>query len=215
MKLSLIEVEAMSKKAARGAGYSWGVAEEAAKAVGWLCRNGIDGVNALAVLLEQYDGAGAKLVGPNSLDGDWNSADGSAFCPLTVGASLSDCATLWGESGKDIANVCVPVLVVPFVAYSARAVGNAMEVNFDDCSVVTDGQSIWCSQFDDCLRVHMAENMSVRPAAISGKPLPVQIRAVPTKENWAVLERFAHRTYAPDTEESRQKGAGAGLSDND
>ena len=34
MNLSLNEVDAMAKKAARGAGYSWGLAEEAGKATG-------------------------------------------------------------------------------------------------------------------------------------------------------------------------------------
>ena len=31
----------------------------------------------------------------------------------------------------------------------------------------------------------------------------------------AMLGRFAHRTYAPATQESRLAGAGAGLTDND
>ena len=44
---------------------------------------------------------------------------------------------------------------------------------------------------------------------------PIRSRAQPAPEAWATLNRLAHRTYAPATEESRLKGAGAGLSDND
>ena len=40
MNLSLNEVEATAKKATRGAGYPWGLAEEAGKAVRWLCGAG-------------------------------------------------------------------------------------------------------------------------------------------------------------------------------
>ncbi|NND22495.1 MAG: DUF3726 domain-containing protein, partial [Silicimonas sp.] len=42
MSYSLNEVEATAKKAARGAGYPWGLAEEAAKATRWLCAHDID-----------------------------------------------------------------------------------------------------------------------------------------------------------------------------
>ena len=36
MNVSMNEVESMAKTAARGAGYSWGLAEEAGKATRWL-----------------------------------------------------------------------------------------------------------------------------------------------------------------------------------
>ena len=46
-------------------------------------------------------------------------------------------------------------------------------------------------------------------------PRPHVTRATPDPVCWDTLNRFAHRTYAPATEESRLLGAGAGLSDND
>ena len=52
MSYALNEVEATAKRAARGAGYSWGLAEEASKATRWLCAKGIDGSAVLAGLLE-------------------------------------------------------------------------------------------------------------------------------------------------------------------
>ena len=42
LNLSLNEVAATAKKAARGAGYSWGMAEEAAAAVRWLAACGTE-----------------------------------------------------------------------------------------------------------------------------------------------------------------------------
>ncbi|MEF9603350.1 DUF3726 domain-containing protein, partial [Paracoccus sp. PXZ] len=47
MLLSRNETEALCLKAARGAGMSWGLAEEAAFAAGWLGAHGIDGAGAL------------------------------------------------------------------------------------------------------------------------------------------------------------------------
>ena len=52
MTLSLNEVQAQAFKAARGAGYAWGLAEEAGKATRWLCGHGLDGVALLVELLE-------------------------------------------------------------------------------------------------------------------------------------------------------------------
>ena len=46
-------------------------------------------------------------------------------------------------------------------------------------------------------------------------PSKRHLRADPDPNDWAALLAFAHRTYAPATEESRLRGAGAGLSDND
>lgn len=77
---ALNEVEATAKNAARGAGYSWGMAEEAAKATRWLCANGIDGCKALARVLAQADEIGPREMAPRDLSGDW-AAEAGALCP--------------------------------------------------------------------------------------------------------------------------------------
>ena len=48
---SLNEIEALAKKAARGSGCSWGVAEDAGRAVRWLEARGLPGAEALGTLL--------------------------------------------------------------------------------------------------------------------------------------------------------------------
>ncbi len=56
MICSLNEIEALARKAARGGGMSWGLAEEAGKAVRWLSDNGFPGPWLLSKLLLQNDG---------------------------------------------------------------------------------------------------------------------------------------------------------------
>lgn len=46
-------------------------------------------------------------------------------------------------------------------------------------------------------------------------PVTLKTRADVSKDVYARLQVFAARTYAPETEESRARGAGAGLTDND
>ena len=51
---SLNELDLMVRRATRGAGLHWGLAEEAGKATRWLCSFGFDGVG---LLLEELDEA--------------------------------------------------------------------------------------------------------------------------------------------------------------
>ena len=55
MSWSVGESGALALKAARGAGMSWGQAEEASFAVRWLQQRGAPGVEALANYLASYD----------------------------------------------------------------------------------------------------------------------------------------------------------------
>lgn len=58
--------------------------------------------------------------------------------------------------------------------------------------------------------------LSTEPGADLPDPMPAIERRIPDMpEAFAVLTRFAARTYAPATEASRRSGAGAGLTDND
>ena len=71
MSHSLNEIEALGKKAARGAGMPWGMAEEASKALRWLCAHGIDGMTHLARLLKRNDGMEHAQIAPQTLTGWW------------------------------------------------------------------------------------------------------------------------------------------------
>ncbi|RED11766.1 hypothetical protein POI8812_02862 [Pontivivens insulae] len=52
MTLSLNEVQSLARKAARGAGFSWGMADEAGRAVRFLHEWGLDGAATLTFLLD-------------------------------------------------------------------------------------------------------------------------------------------------------------------
>ena len=214
MSFALIEVEATAKKAARGAGYAWGMAEEAAKATRWLCAQGIDGVAALAVVLVHVDGSDPGQRAPGALPGDWRGLDGE-ICPLIAGAALSDSALDWADDGKRMQNVLAPVLLLPFAAMAARALGTAVTLDWAGAQAVTDGVRLDLRADDTPVLLETAAQVSVRRGGRLERPRATETRARPTDADWADLNRFAQRTYAPDTEESRLRGAGAGLSDND
>lgn len=214
MTHSLNEIEALSKRAARGSGLSWGLAEEAAKGTRWLASFGLPGPQLLADLLELNDQRAEIDVSPMSLEGVWKAPAGR-MSPLIAGASLSDCAgRLLALGHIQLQSVSYPLLSVPFLGGAALRLECAVSVEWGDVRLTTDGYQLSVVGGDSLLADH-TELMTVHaPAQMSASKTPV-MRAQVTPESWSRLSAFAHRTFAPATQESRMLGAGAGVSDND
>lgn len=208
MSLSLNEVEAMANKAARGAGYDWGLAEEAAMATRWLCAHGIDGVAALADWLDQIDG-GARAAPLDPSVPVWQ-AD-TILCPLATGAALSDFASLWTQADLRLSQAACPTLLLPFVAAAARQTKRILTLSTQTAQATTDGRDL---SLTGPFAAHSTEITLTTGEALDA-PRSETNRATPPPQAWDTLTRLAHRTYAPATEASRLAGAGAGLSDND
>ncbi|MFD3191464.1 DUF3726 domain-containing protein [Sedimentitalea sp. HM32M-2] len=213
MSLSLNEVEALAKRAARGAGYPWGLAEEAAKATRWLCAQGIDGCAELAALLTRTDGADLADWTPDAGPGGtgWR-ARGGQLCPLITGAALSDRADSLGRGDLQIASLVRPLLLLPFAALCAWHLRVPVHISWGAAKAATDGQSL---ALHGLANDGFAQELTVSAGGAMTQPNRTGSRADPRAEIRATLNRFAGRTFAPASEESRRKGAGAGLSDND
>ncbi|MGX9352926.1 DUF3726 domain-containing protein [Shimia sp. W99] len=201
MTFSLNEVEAMAKKATRGAGYPWGLAEEASKATRWLCAQGIDGVAVLARVLARRRGCRAA-----EQEGCLPCAD----CPIGTGVSLSDEAARLVTTPRSFEAAPVPVFLLPFAAMAARRFGTTVTLRGDGFEAVTDGAHL-------SLRGAMpvAGAVQILMGGSMGTVAALATRATPDPDAWDMLSALAHRTYAPATEESRLLGAGAGTTDND
>lgn len=209
MNFSLNEMEATAKRATRGAGYSWGQAEEAAKATRWLCEKGLDGAGTLATLLSLGYASNPDLHRPKQIEGVWK--DEAALCPLSVGPLLSDSVNLLENGPIEIHDLAAPALLLPFASYAARALNCAIAVEIDRIHTITDGVTL--SALD--MPAAPAQRVMVQRSTEQVLHRDPHTRAVPTQKDWETLLTFAHRTYAPATEESRLLGAGGGLSDND
>ncbi|MGV6802706.1 MAG: DUF3726 domain-containing protein [Ruegeria sp.] len=209
MNLSLNEVEALAKRAVRGAGYQWGVAEDAAKAIRWLSSQGFDGVEVLAHLLDLDFASSVADHTPSGSQGEWRA--NADLCPILTGVLLSDCASLLREGPITICDVESPVLLLPFAGNAARRLKACVTVDGQDWSAVTDGDVVSTQgqlpQRSAGITVGMTGSITTAR--------PTSSRLAPDPEALSFLTRLAHRTYAPATEQSRRLGAGAGLSDND
>ncbi|PSL15096.1 DUF3726 domain-containing protein [Shimia abyssi] len=216
MTHSLNEIEAIAKRAARGSGLSWGLAEEAAKGTRWLSAFDLPGAELLAQLLVQNDRIPQIDVSPVSLSAEVWHAPMRRMSPLIAGASLSDCAQSLLSRGQIIMeDVSFPLLAVPFMGGASLRLGVPVAASWDDAHFVTDGKLLCVNAAQTALAVDRANTITFStPAEMSGPREPV-LRASVSSGAWSQLAAFAHRTYAPATEESRRLGAGAGLGDND
>jgi len=203
MSWSLGETAALALKAARGAGLSWGLAEEAAAAVIWLHSNNLPGISALCSYLGNPDGK------PRT--------DGA--CPILTGCALIDGAMASPRRAGEVTEigpVRAPLLLLPFVA---RLEGGSIwlltsrTADRDDHSIdgsAGDSFASHClSGAAHCRLVHQTRRQVIAP----------QREVLRLADHFACcvdrLGTFAHRTYAPATGQSRLSGAGAGLTDND
>lgn len=212
MTWSLNELEAMSRKAARGCGLSWGLAEEAGRASRFLAAHGLPAPRLLADLLTENDGVAYGDLAPDCGAEPW-SAPAGRLCPLIAGAALSD--RLQGlASGQPIqlGRCAFPVFLLPALADGVEPVVAA----WDGVTVCVGPDGVSVDGPAEALSLREADAVTIRRGGFAqGQALPESARCETQADAIEVLQAFAHRTYAPATEESRTAGAGAGLTDND
>lgn len=217
MDWSLNEIEGLARKAARGAGYGWGHAEEAGKATRWLCAAGWPGAELLAELLTALDGVPYDEIRPTACTGTWQ-ANGGMLCPLITGAAICDLAPRWAEGETlHIDAIAAPLFLVPYMVWTADQTGVPLMLTWSDLTI-TRSDLKTAIDLPGPASLHLSNVKSVKmapAAAITDQTLLRAYRAHVSAEASETLQKLAHRTYAPDTEESRRAGAGAGLTDND
>jgi hypothetical protein len=216
MTFSLNEIEVMGKRAARGAGFSWGLAEEAGKAARWLTVHDLPGPEVLAELLTRNDGGNYDDLAPATVDGLWLARSGR-LCPLVSGAALCDRASeIASGQTIELGPTAYPVLLLPYAAAAAKLTGVALELSWADVRVELSSEGMayegessdLTARSADRVRCRRTEQtLTVEPAGVPGREVPA--------DTWSRLGGFAQRTFAPATEASRLAGAGAGLRDND
>jgi hypothetical protein len=213
MSWALSEIEGLARKAARGSGFSWGMAEEAGRAVRWLAGIGLPGAEVLADFLEAHDRTPHAQMRPADTGLDTWTAAGGVICPISAGAALCDLAQNDAPSRNIHIKECAhPLLLLPFVRAAAEDGAQPERMIWDG------GEYAFAADVRGAAHAPMATLGDVRILHGTAAYLPLvgcQLRYDLASGPAARLAAMAARTYAPDTEESRRSGAGAGLSDND
>jgi len=216
--LSHNEIEQLCLKAARGAGMSWGLAEEAGFAAAWLATRGLDGPGALLAQLRGAKDRTWREICPVVAPGSFRAVDGGCLCPIALGAALCDHAhlpeTAMMNTALRVGPVSHPVLLLPFLSDFARARGEGARFDWPRGSVLLarDGR---ISGDADLLakETRLEAELSTQAAMPEGQPAAGKPFFVPST-TLSELNHLALRTTVPASEASRG-GAGAMADDND
>lgn len=187
---SINEVGALARKACTGAGYGWGLSEDAGRAAATAWGFGFDSISALAALLQ------AKETG--ALTGD---------CPLHLGAHICDTQA---STPIRLEKLASPELLLFFAADLPKITGLSYRITLKSAVYFVTPTALYQAQDHPETKA-----FTLHPAPPKGQRLAPAPRRPAPEPAWAILTRFASRTYAPATESSRRSGAGAGTTETD
>ncbi len=218
MKRSLNEIEQTCRKAARGSGLPWGVADDTGRAVRWLHAFQLDGVSSLIALLERFDHHRPVDYAPESLDGIWQGPY-NVLSPIMTGLALSDCMGLMQGRSIETREIACPILVAGYIGQTVLNKGQSVTTGWLSISLSIDRDRLTIIGDKGDLYTDRAGRLTCEKAPFDrdcgGSRYP---RVGDTRVNagaWEKLENRAQLTYVKATEASRLSGAGAGLNDND
>lgn len=210
--VSLSEIQALCTKAARGAGFAWGMAEEAGVAALRLSAAGLPGPELLLACLIAPAGASPAPTGRH-----WADASGGWLCPLATGAALADRAALLARGMDEpvvLERVLLPALLLAFLQPLAHCAGSALVVDWDGGAATVGAAGIACADSEPALRSSRTQRVTIALASGEAGPPPRRAGHCVSAEIWRGLEALALETTVPATEGSRA-GAGARTPDND
>jgi hypothetical protein len=120
MIVSLNEIAETAKKATRGCGHYFGIAEEMAFAVRWLCERSLPGTEKLLQALEQFEAVQFEIsdtVSELRITGN----GGKPLPALTLAPSIAELLVAHRRKPKrvKVRSLTHPLLLVPFLARAA------------------------------------------------------------------------------------------------
>ncbi len=200
---SFSEIETISKRASRGAGFSWGVSEEIGKSIRLLEMYGLPGILYLKNYLEKISNHNFQKI---TLISDENISNNIPYCPISVGVNFMDQTHNLEKIDKiNFSNLAYPLLVVPFLSRSSEIIGKKILLNLENFKFLFNyNQSIF-SNFDNSL---ISKTTNFRISFNQNEDSF-------DKVSWDTLYKISQKTFVDETESSKKTSAGAGLTDND
>ena len=201
---TLSEIDTTSKRATRGAGFSWGIAEEVGKNMRLLELYGLPGIKNLNKFLKDYK---EKQFQKITLISETNYASKNPFCPITLGTNFIDQVNLLDKKlNIQISNLAFPILFIPFVSRASEIVGKKIFLKFDDKEFLFNlNQSI----YSNYLKNEILENCNNINISF------LENNNSFNEDEWKELYKLSEDTFVEETESLKIGAAGAGLTDND
>ena len=203
--LSLNEIETTVLKAARGAGYGWGLAEEAGAAARWLAQHDLPWAATVDTVLAENT---VCLVGTNTAMSN----------PLVAGTWICDDMAIDSGTPRNLTAVVAPLWLAAVVGVGRRGKPVRVSMEWPEAALVTLQGTLQHAAGDlahpgpapVCIRTrHPAGEAIVgaKTRSHGGRHVDETV--------WRFVMELERRTYVPSSMRSRETGAGAGTSDDD
>ena len=201
---SLSEIDTTSKRASRAIGYSWGISEEVGKNIRLLEMFGLPGVKNLNDFYKKKKEQQFENLNLISRD---NKTVKSEFCPIIAGTSFLDqIKSLENLNEIKFEKIAYPLLFLPFVSRASEVIGKRLLLKLDEKEFLLN--------FNNNIYSNFLKNEIIKIANV------VLIRFLENSDSfsekeWNEIYKISEDTFVEETDSSMQKGAGAGLTDND
>ena len=201
---SLSEIDTISKRASKAKGFSWGVAEEIGKCIKQLELFGLPGIKNLNQYLKIYDQNKFQKI---KLISKLNISENKFHCPISSGIGFLDqIKSLEKLKSLEFNKIAYPILFLSFASRASEVLGKKILVKLDEKEFILNfNQSI----FGNYSKNEIWENAN-----------SVSINFLDnynsfSEDEWKEMTKFANETFVEESDELKEKSAGAGLTDND
>ena len=201
---SLSEIETISKRASRAAGFSWGVAEDVGKNIRLLEMFGIPGIKNLNYYYRIRE---KKTFEKLNLIINDNKKSKLDFCPIIAGLNFLDQVRSLETFGEiKFEKIAYPLLFLPFISRASDVIGKKLELKVDNSifllnyntSIYSNSLNLGVIEIGSSISIKFCENQD------SFK-----------ESDWKELYKLSENTFVEENESLKNAGAGAGLTDND
>ena len=201
---SLSEIETVSKRSSRAAGYSWGIAEEVAKNIRLLEIFNLPGVKNLNSFFKKKKKLSLDMISAVNQD---NVANRDGYCPIIAGVNVLDqIKTLEKLNQVNFKKVLYPLLFLPFISRATAVIGKRIFLKIDDKEFLLNFNNNIYSNYSKNEIIESANNVNLKV---------IENRDSFNDDEWNELYKLSEETFVEENESLKQGGAGAGLTDND
>ena len=201
---SLSEIDTVSKRSSKAAGYSWGISEEIGKNIRLLEMFSLPGIKNLNDFYKKKKDLKLEEL---TLIKEKNETSKSKFCPIIAGVSFLDqVGNLKDINEIKFTNIAYPILFLPFVSRASEVIGKRIHLKLDNKEFIMNFNNSISYNFFKSEIVELSEVISIN--ILENKDTFSEIE-------WKELYKLSENTFVEENESLKQSGAGAGLTDND
>ena len=201
---SLSEIDTVSKRSSRAAGYSWGISEEIGKNIRLLEMFSLPGIKNLNAFYKKKKDLKLEEL---TLIKEKNETSKSKFCPIIAGVSFLDqVGNLKDINEIKFTNIAYPILFLPFVSRASEVIGKRIHLKLDNKDFIMNFNNSISYNFFKSEIVELSEVISIN--ILENKDTFSEIE-------WKELYKLSEDTFVEENDSLKQSGAGAGLTDND